>query len=123
MAELRGDELGMNIHPIYFSHPRTTMRKSKKDLETADGLNTDIQLKQQAIAYLTAGDYITLGKQLDLHILSHILLQFGITNKLVKYFGLGVESSDGVPRVFQGVDRKGLASTCKKLCPSHSLLP
>jgi len=40
----------------------------------------------------------------------------------VKYFGW-VESSDGVPRVFQGVDRKGLASTCKKLCPSHSLLP
>ena len=40
----------------------------------------------------------------------------------VKYFGW-VASSDGVLRVFQGVDRKGLASTCKKLHPSHSLLP
>jgi len=36
---------------------------------------------------------------------------------------VGVKSSDGVPRVFQGVDRKGLASTCKKLHPSYSLLP
>jgi len=35
---------------------------------------------------------------------------------------VGIESSDGVPRVFQGVDRKGLASTCKKLHPSHLLL-
>jgi len=34
-----------------------------------------------------------------------------------------VESSDRVLRVFQGVDRKGLASTCKKLHPSHSVLP
>jgi len=33
-----------------------------------------------------------------------------------------VESSDGVLRDFQGVDRRGLASTCKKLHPSHSLL-
>jgi len=30
---------------------------------------------------------------------------------------VGVESSDGVTRVFRGVDRKGLASTCKKLHP------
>ena len=40
----------------------------------------------------------------------------------VKYLGW-VESSDGVLRVFWGVDRKGLASTCKKLHPSHLLLP
>jgi len=61
-----------------------TLRKSRKDLEDANGLNTTIRLKKQAIAYLTAGDYITPSKQIDLHILSHILLQFGVTNKLLK---------------------------------------
>jgi len=61
-----------------------TLRKSRKDLEDADGLNTTIRLKQQAIAYLMAGDYVTPSKQLDLHILSHVLLQFGVTNKLPK---------------------------------------
>jgi len=62
----------------------TTLRKSRKDLEDANSLNTTIRLKQQAITYLTAGDYVTPGKQIDLHILSHILLQFGVTNKLPK---------------------------------------
>jgi len=40
----------------------------------------------------------------------------------VKYW-VWVKSSNGVLRDFQGVDRKGLASACKKLCPSHLLLP
>ena len=62
----------------------TTLRKSKKDLEDANGLNTAICLKQQPIAYLTAGDYIMNSKQIDLHILSHVLLQFRVTNKLPK---------------------------------------
>jgi methyl-accepting chemotaxis protein len=63
---------------------KTTLKKSRKDLEEADGLNTAICSKEQAIAYLTAGDYITPGKPIDLHILSHILLQFSISNKLPK---------------------------------------
>jgi methyl-accepting chemotaxis protein len=52
----------------------TTMKKTRKELEDADGLNTSIKSKQQAISYLTMGDYITPGKPIDLHILSHVLL-------------------------------------------------
>jgi methyl-accepting chemotaxis protein len=62
----------------------TTTKKTRKELEDEDGLNTSIRSKQQAISYLTMGDYITPGKLIDLHILSHILLQFGISNKLLK---------------------------------------
>ena len=62
----------------------STTKKTRKELEDADGLNTAVKSKQQALAYLTAGDYIIPDKPVDLHILAHILLQFGITNKLPK---------------------------------------
>jgi methyl-accepting chemotaxis protein len=61
-----------------------TLRKSKKDLEESDRLNTTICSKEQAVTCLTAGDYIIPSKQANLHILSHVLLQVGITNKLMK---------------------------------------
>lgn len=46
--------------------------------------------KLQAIAYLTTGDYIIPDKPVNLHTLSHILLQFRITNKLLKLVTDGI---------------------------------
>jgi len=59
-------------------------RKTRAELEAADGLNTDIRSKNQAIAYLMAKEYLIPGKPADLQILSHVLLQFRINNKLPK---------------------------------------
>ena len=57
----------------------STTKKTSRELEDADRLNTAVKSKQQTLAYLT--DYIIPDKPVDLHILAHILLQFGITNK------------------------------------------
>jgi methyl-accepting chemotaxis protein len=61
-------------------------------MEDADGLNTAVKLKQQVMAYLMAGDYIMPNKSIDLRILAHILLQFGVTNKLPKLIMDGIRA-------------------------------
>lgn len=56
----------------------TTVRKTQKELENADELNTDVvRSKEQAIAFLTSKEYLIPGKSVDLQTLSHVLLQFG----------------------------------------------
>jgi gas vesicle protein len=40
-------------------------------------MNTDVRTKEQAIAFLTAKEYLIPGKPTDLQTLSHVLLQFG----------------------------------------------
>jgi hypothetical protein len=59
-------------------------KKTRAKLEAADGLNTNIRLKDQAITYLMVKDYLIPGKPANLHILSQSLLQFGINTKLPK---------------------------------------
>ena len=55
----------------------STTRKTQKDTDNSDGLNTDVRTKEQAIAFLTVKEYIVTGKPVDLQTLAHILLQFG----------------------------------------------
>jgi TolA-binding protein len=83
--------------PIPMLYPRqkttTTMtRKARKEMEDVDGLNTAIKSKQQVMEYLMAGDYIMPDKSIDLCLLAHILLQFGITNKLPKPITHGIRA-------------------------------
>ena len=54
----------------------TTTKKTQKDTDNSDGLNTDVRTKEQAIAFLTIKEYIVPGKPVDLQTLAHILLQF-----------------------------------------------
>ena len=54
-----------------------TTKKTQKDTDNSDGLNTDVRTKEQAIAFLTIKEYIVPGKPVDLQTLAHILLQFG----------------------------------------------
>jgi uncharacterized membrane-anchored protein YhcB (DUF1043 family) len=61
-------------------------------MEDMDGLNTAMKSKQQALEYLMAGDYITHDKSIDLQLLAHILLQFGVTNKLPKPITDGIRA-------------------------------
>jgi carotenoid cleavage dioxygenase-like enzyme len=49
----------------------TTTRKTKKELKNVSNTNMAVKSKQQVIAYLKAGDYITLDKPVDLHIVAH----------------------------------------------------
>lgn len=55
----------------------TTAKKTQKDLENADGLNTNIRTKEQATEFLIAKEYLNPGKPTDLQTLSHILFQLG----------------------------------------------
>src|ERR1700676_587812 len=55
----------------------TSTKKTLKELENADGINTDVRSKEQAMAFLQAKEYLVPGKQTDLQTLAHILLQFG----------------------------------------------
>lgn len=70
----------------------TTARKTRKEMEDADGLNMAVKSKQQALEYLMVGDYITHDKSIDLQLLAHILLQFGVTNKLPKPITDGIRA-------------------------------
>lgn len=62
----------------------TTLKKTRKELEEVNNISMTIKSKQQAIAYLTTGDYIPQGASVDPHILAHVLLQFSVTNKMTK---------------------------------------
>ena len=70
----------------------TNTKKTRKELEDAEGLNTAVRSKHQAIAYLAAGDYIVPDKPTDLHILAHVLLQLGATNKSPKPITDGIRA-------------------------------
>jgi len=50
---------------------------SQKELEEAEGQNMDVQLKKQAINFLTAKQYLIPGNPIDLQTLAYILLQIG----------------------------------------------
>jgi methyl-accepting chemotaxis protein len=52
-----------------------TAKKTQKDLENADSLNTDVRTKEQATEFLIAKEYLNPGKPTDLQTLSHILFQ------------------------------------------------
>jgi hypothetical protein len=69
----------------------TMMKKSQKELESADGINTNVQMKEQASMFLTMKEYPTLGRPVDLQTLSHILLQFrNATTKMLKILTDGI---------------------------------
>jgi gas vesicle protein len=55
----------------------TTTKKTQKELENAEGINTNVRNKQQALTFLQKKEYLVPGKPVDLQTLSHILLQFG----------------------------------------------
>ena len=55
----------------------STIKKTQKELENADGINTDVRSREQAIAFLQAKEYLVPGKSADLQTLAHVLLQFG----------------------------------------------
>jgi hypothetical protein len=57
----------------------TSTKKMQKDSDNADGLNTDVGMKEQAMEFLIAKEYMVHGKLFDLQTLSHILFQFGNT--------------------------------------------
>ena len=52
----------------------TAAKKTQKDTDNTDSLNTDVQMKEQAIAFLTIKEYLVPGKPTDLQTLAHILL-------------------------------------------------
>jgi len=63
----------------------TTAKKMQKELEDAEGQNTDMQSKQQAIDFLTAKQYLIPGNPIDLQALAYVLLQLGCaTNRILK---------------------------------------
>ena len=55
----------------------TAAKRTQKDTNNADGLNMDIWMKEQVIAFLTIKEHLVPGKPTDLQTLAHILLQFG----------------------------------------------
>jgi hypothetical protein len=62
----------------------TTTKKTQKELEEADSLNTAVKSKQQVMAYLMTSDYIPQGAPVNSHSLAHILLQLSASNKIPK---------------------------------------
>jgi hypothetical protein len=68
----------------------STTRRTRKKLKDANRINTEVKTKQQVLAYLRAGEYIIPDKPIDPHILAHILLQFGVNNKLLKSITDGI---------------------------------
>ena len=54
-----------------------TTKKPQKDTENMEGINNDMQTKEEAIGFLTTKEYLLPGKPADLLTLSHILLQLG----------------------------------------------
>jgi methyl-accepting chemotaxis protein len=55
----------------------TTTRKTQKDLDNAEAINTDVRTRDDAIGFLTSKEYLLPGKPADILTLSHILLQLG----------------------------------------------
>ena len=53
------------------------IKKTQKELENTEGINTDVRSREQAIAFLQAKEYLVPGKSVNLHTLAHVLLQFG----------------------------------------------
>ena len=54
-----------------------TTTRSQKELEEAEGQNTGVQSKEQAIDFLTAKQYLIPSNPVDLQTLAYILLQIG----------------------------------------------
>ena len=60
-------------------------QKDPKDPKDAEGINTDVRSKEQALVFLHARDYLIPGKPVDLLTLSNILFQFSFaTTKMPK---------------------------------------
>lgn len=59
-------------------------KKTRRELEDADNVNTTVKSKQQAIAYLTTSDYIPQGASVNPQTLAHVLLQLSVSNKIPK---------------------------------------
>ena len=57
----------------------STTKRPQKATESMEGINTDVQTKEEAIGFLTTREYLLPGKPADLLTLSHILLQLGTT--------------------------------------------
>ena len=55
----------------------TTAKKTQKELEDAEGQNTDVRSKQQAVDFLTAKQYLIPSNPIDLQALAYVLLQLG----------------------------------------------
>jgi methyl-accepting chemotaxis protein len=55
----------------------STTAKTQKELEDAEGQNTDVRSKEQAINFLTAKQYLIPSKPIDLQTLAYMLLQIG----------------------------------------------
>jgi hypothetical protein len=56
-----------------------TTKKTQKELENTEGINTNVRNKQQALTFLQKKEYLVPCKPVNLQTLSHILLQFGNT--------------------------------------------
>ena len=54
-----------------------TTTRTQKELEEAEGQNTDIRSKEQAIDFLTAKQYLIPGNPINLLTLAYALLQIG----------------------------------------------
>ena len=70
----------------------TSVRKARKELEDANNITTDVKSKQQAITYLTTGDYLPQGASINPHTLAHVLLQFSASNKMLKTMAEGIRA-------------------------------
>jgi len=73
------------LQPLTHTPPQTrqktmtmTTKRSQKDTENAENINTDVWMKEEAISFLTTKEYLLPGKPADLLTLSHILLQLGM---------------------------------------------
>ena len=71
----------------------TTAKKTQKELEDAEGQNTDVRSKQQAVDFLTAKQYLIPGNSIDLQALAYILLQLGCaTTRVPKQVADGIRA-------------------------------
>ncbi|KAF8809767.1 hypothetical protein BYT27DRAFT_7093601 [Phlegmacium glaucopus] len=61
-----------------------TVRKTRKELEEAEGTSTDIRNKEQALALLRTREYLVPGEPINPSDLSYALLQFAYGAKLSK---------------------------------------
>jgi hypothetical protein len=55
----------------------STITRSQRDLEEAEGQNMDVWMKEQAINFLIAKNFIIPGNPLDIQTLAYVLLQIG----------------------------------------------
>lgn len=65
-------------HTQHQYNPEVTTRTwntATKDLESVEGMNTEVHMREQAIAFLQTSEYLVPGKPADLQTLAHILLQ------------------------------------------------